>query len=88
MKYTQGANDGKNPKQKPSKGKMIWSMIALLGINILQGHTAMGRGGNEDDTHTGGDLMTRALRGNPTSGMACSVLVNILCGSALQVLPA
>lgn len=65
---------------------MIWSVIALLGINILQGHTAMGRGGNEDDTHTGGNLMTRALRGNPTSGMACSVLVNILCGSALQVL--
>lgn len=48
----------------------------------------MGRGGDDDDTHTGGDLMTRALRGNPTSGMACSVLVDVLCGCALQVLPA
>ena len=67
---------------------MIWSMIALLGIDISQGHTAVGRGDDEDDTHTGGDLMTRALRWNPTSGMACSVLVDVLCGSALQVLPA
>ena len=38
-----------NPKQKPSKGKMIWSMIALLGIDSSQGHTAVGRGGDEDD---------------------------------------
>ena len=60
----------------------------MLGIDISQGHTAVGRGGDENDTHTGGDLMTRALRGNPTSGMACSVLVDVLCGSALQVLPA
>ena len=47
----------------------------------------MGRGGKEDDTHTGGDLTTRALRGNPTSGMACSFLVDILRVSVLQVLP-
>lgn len=66
---------------------MIWNMIALLGINVLQGDTAMGRGGKEDGTHTGGDLTSRALSGNPNSGTACRFLVDIVRVSVLQVLP-